>query len=627
MPRSRRAAKRPSASERAPARASKAVAIATPGRLAGRLRLVGPAVFFLLLFLFFDGVVDPRLTHHGFGILAPYHVVAFKTGSRFFWEQALHVGGLADYLARLLFQWFPIRGIGAAVLTASAVAAAAIARALGRPLPARGEALGYVPAALLLVLYCSYAHPLRSWLGVLAAAAAFLLYRWTAPQTAVWRMAFAAGLSTAMYAAMGAASLVLPLLVMLDELLVRGRKQTAGIALLIGIALPGAAVLLRALGPAEAFAGFALADPGVPPQRWPAMLALFLFFPTVFAAAALWGKDRPAAHERTATLLLQTAAACLLLTGLGWLAVDRPVRTTLAVDLAVAERRWDDALRAAENLPPGVYSVRCDRNLMLALYHTGRLADRWFADLRGPASNLLNTPEGQADGGTSLQESQVLLELGCVNDAQKAAFEALEASGEQPAVLEQLALIEIVRGRPETARMFLRALARQPLDRAEALAWLERLHADPAMEDDARVRSIRASALRRETLGGNESVETMLLTLLESNPRNRLAFELLMGHYLGAKQLDKAVAEFPRLKELGYAAPPILLQEAWLIHCGPTPRPFPVKGMAVDDAVLRRAAAFQAIAGAGPRGASIAGREELAGSYFLYYLLAADPRD
>ena len=43
-------------------------------------------------------------------------------------------------------------------------------------------------------------------------------------------------------------------------------------------------------------------------------------------------------------------------------------------------------------------------------------------------------------------------------------------------------------------------------------------------------------------------LETMLERLLERNPRNRMAFEYLMAHYLLTRQIDKMVANLRPLR-------------------------------------------------------------------------------
>ena len=61
------------------------------------------------------------------------------------------------------------------------------------------------------------------------------------------------------------------------------------------------------------------------------------------------------------------------------------------------------------------------------------------------------------------------LELGLVNEAEHQAHEALEVLGPLPVVLRRLAEINCLKGRPEVARVFLNALARDVIWRPYAL--------------------------------------------------------------------------------------------------------------------------------------------------------------
>jgi hypothetical protein len=269
-----------------------------------------------------------------------------------------------------------------------------------------------------------------------------------------------------------------------------------------------------------------------------------------------------------------------------------------------------------------MYNFRCHRNIMLALYHAGRFGDEMFRFPQASGLSPLNTPDVQRDIGSYCQESQLYLELGLVNAAEKCAYEALATSGDQPAVLEVLATAAVVKGRPDTARVFLSALAKHPLHRRAARDMLRRLEADPTLASDPRVSRIRENMLQKDYIGllGNE--EETLLALLEKNPHNKMAFELLMALYLAAGRPDKVAASFPRLKDFSYPRIPLHYQEAWVIYSGSSGSPPPASGFELDPEVLRRAQEVQRITAAFPRpedAARSAWEAGLGDSYFFYF--------
>ena len=91
-----------------------------PLTLAPRL---GPetGLFFLLFYFYVWLVIDPRLTLHSLGILAPYRPFSFSTGWPFFWEHLVRWGGLVEYGDRLLSQFQCSGWVGSLIATTAAL--------------------------------------------------------------------------------------------------------------------------------------------------------------------------------------------------------------------------------------------------------------------------------------------------------------------------------------------------------------------------------------------------------------------------------------------------------------------------------------------------------------------------
>jgi hypothetical protein len=228
------------------------------------------------------------------------------------------------------------------------------------------------------------------------------------------------------------------------------------------------------------------------------------------------------------------------------------------------------------------------------------------------------TPPEMRDQGSKYQESRLLLELGQVNLAEADAHDALESCGDLPAVLEQLAIIYIVKGQPDPARVFLHALAQHPLQAGLARGMLKRLAADPRLEDDPRVSRIRRNMLLKDNFLSASGAEQILEPLLERNPQNMLAFHLLMARYLSALRPDKVLAGLQRQEGLEPARLPRRYQEAVLVAAGiPGGERY---GVAPD--VIERARQFRRIlgkAGSQEDAATAALNAGFGDSYFFYY--------
>ena len=443
-------------------------------------------------------------------------------------------------------------------------------------------------------------------------------------------------------------SLLFPVLVAVYELLIVRRMLGALTAVLCGLGVAWAAgKTLFALGVNEDYGGFLLFGSGVW-RRLPCAIALYCFFPVVLAGAAGWrgvfarrtshAPDPPLPETDSSSVkaafrllgrgkpkrAIQMAVVFLGAGATAWYSFDAPARTALQIDYYSLCEHWTEVLRAADRMPYGTRTVRGNRNVVLALYRTGRLGDEMFRYPQAPGADLIATPGSAWDAGSYFQESRLFLELGQVNLAEKWAYEALETSGPLPEVLKHLATINLVKGRPETARILLGALGKNPLHRRTARELLQRLDEDPRLADDPRVSGIRRSMLTRDTFFSPRTpVEDLLLVLLEKNPRNRMAFEILMAFYLCNNRLDRSMANLRRLEDLEYREIPRHYQEAIVIYSNDTGREPPLGAYRLDPEVVRRGREFTAIMGTSASLEEIANRALAAGfgdTYYFYYL-------
>jgi tetratricopeptide (TPR) repeat protein len=606
-------------------------------------------LFFGAVYLYVWLLVDPRLIHHSLGILTPYSPFVVHTGWPFLNDHLARVGGLSEYLVRLLSQCYAVGWAGALVVAGAAWCMGRLADGIARRagMPGAGG-LQYFPAAILLMMYSGYSHPIGPAVSLLMAVAGFLLYARCAPSNPAARGATLLAASGASYYVAGTGGLLFAILAAVDEWLIGQRWTLAAPILACALAMPGVVSGLLGLDANEAYSAFLVADPGIAPGKWSYTLALYLFFPTLLAGSFLKGQARvgavpdpskaaaaPSKGPRKATpcssratrrfflpaVWVRTVAALCAAGVAAWLCWDGRTRTVLAMDFLANRGRWSEVLRVAQRLPAGVYNPRSALNVILALYHTGRLGDEMFHYPQRRDVDWFATPTGHRDLGAFFQESRLYLELGQVNLAERCAYEALATSGEQPEILEHLAMIHALTGRPQTAKMFLRTLGRHLFYRGVAHEMLRRLEADPSLEHDPRASRIRANAVATDLIAQEAGADELLQALLRKNPKNRMAFELLMARYLSDGRPDKVVANLDRLRDFAYPKIPRHYQEALVAHawsCGRSPLDF---GFPVDPAVLDDAGDFQRITttSGGPHEAVRAALEAgLGGTYFFY---------
>ena len=606
---------------------------------------VDVGVFFLLFYLYVWLVIDPRLVYQSIGITTYYYPFSFHSGWPFLEEHLARPGGLAEYGTRLLTQFYCFGWAGGLIVSAVAwclyFCTAVVTRCAGR---LQCDFFHYVPAVLLLVMYGAYGHPLGPVLSLLTGLLGFVLYVRLAPQTMAGRLPVLVLACAAFYQIAGAGSLLFPVMAGVYELLVAGRVFLAAAAWLCALGVPWAMGTLFGLDSLNTYSDLVIFGAGVGVGRWPYVLALF--FPALLAATATWSamagrrasrppkgrsRKRGSSPSREASRLvwqgrlsrfLPTAAVFLATGTAAWFSFDSFGRTVREIDYYSEREQWPEVLKAADRLPRGGCDGRSHRNIMLALYQTGQLGDRMFRYTQPPVDDLFRTPVGSRDVGTHYQESRLYLDLGLVNLAEKSAYEALETCGDLPAVLEELAIVNLVKGRPETAGIFLSALAQHPLYSRAARDMQRRVEADPSLEDDPRVAIIRRNMLDKDSVSRATTVEDLLLALLEKNPHNQMAFEFLMAYTLSAGRPEQIAARLERLKDFSYPRIPRHFQEAMAMCAFVRGGQSPISGYAIDPEVLRQSKAFLQILARVPsregalRAALAAGFGD---SYFFYF--------
>jgi len=229
-------------------------------------------------------------------------------------------------------------------------------------------------------------------------------------------------------------------------------------------------------------------------------------------------------------------------------------------------------LPAAASLPPGVYADYANQDVNLALYHLGRLPCDMF---HCPQWQLFVDHDFGARGRLfSRKAFDLFLELGRVNEAEVIAHNDLERhlSAE---FLMRCALTKLIKGRVDAARVYLNVLRDDLTYGGWAEGYLQRLRESQNLDDPLilRVRSlmitkddVHRTQVRLPNGEWSVSAEKTLESLLDRNPRNRMAFEYLMAVHLLKKDLDSLAADLPRLQAFSYQDTPLLYEEAAMLY-------------------------------------------------------------
>ncbi len=570
--------------------------------------------------------VDTSLLYHGDMVtLTPQWWIVFPPfflGWDFFWEQVRQPGGLVSYAANLLMQYYCYPSAGALIVAALAGVLIWGAHALGAAIEVAARRVwAFVPALALLGTVTSYLLLLDAFLSVacaLACLAAFArgLASARGARRAVWVFVL---LSPPLCWALGGAYL----LCALGYSLVVWRKRQRPLAAMTLLSFAvvvfcGALYLQRIRQPDEGFhlsvAGFA---GDAYEAAWPTLAGL-----PVIAAMLAW--DRVACHRsrKTPAARAQQDRARGAVVGIAVLVgtsvlvsfglMDQESRTLLRANYFARTNQWTELLAEIRSHPPTAYAPGLLYDINRALFETGQLGDRMFEFPQDPRFLLqIGTDAVPYRGCAAL-----LLRLGCVNEAEHTAFEALEVRGPRPYLLRDLAVIHIVKDRPEAARVFLRRLACDLIQGRWARECLERLAKDPRLEGDSEVTEIRRRMLQEDRIV--LSSLDLLRALVDENPRNRAAFEYLTAHYLLTCQLEEVVKQIPKLRDAGLTHLPASYGEALLLHCELTGDQPDVGGWTVTPEAIDLFRKFLAVTRDSPRDPN-ALNEVLAGTYYPYF--------
>lgn len=626
-------------------------------------------LFFLLCFLYLWLVVEPNLIYHCFGTILP-DAPTFAAGGSFLRDSLGVPGGPATYVSGLLSQGFYFAWLGAAIIVLAGFCLSELSR---RHLAAAGFAQAAVaaslPAIMFFLIYSRYKHPLTVSLAVSLGLLLSLVVERTPSHRPVVRVAACCFMVVLGFWLGGAGTLLVFALMTAVHALGRvcAAHHLASDQAVVGVrctpyellALPASVAIVWALAryvfliPArQALLTLTPFAPSVASgMDTLAKVLIFLLYGFVPLAVllVLVGKRALAARGRKPSVLARKtrgehkratterkgapsavfkkpalSAVPIVLMALGlYLTYDELRKPYVLSNYYACQKRWDKVLELGRRLPKGKNNVYVSHDTLRALYHTGRLPYDMFRYPLVPEAILLTHEERQSDL-TEWKLSDIFLELGHVNMAQKLASELLTTKGQLGIALEELGWISIIKGHPGTARVYLNAMKKDPIHRGRAELLLLALDSGFPPDQAAYIDRIR-SCMFDETAGvtGTEPVDETLAALLKHNPRNKMAFEYLMACYLLTKRVDKIVENMERFHDLGYQKMPTLYEEAILIHYGSTGQQVDLAKFPISRETLQRYEAFVRTASAmGTQDRQAALNRlirDFGTSYFFYY--------
>ncbi|WP_010662125.1 DUF6057 family protein [Marinilabilia salmonicolor] len=240
--------------------------------------------------------------------------------------------------------------------------------------------------------------------------------------------------------------------------------------------------------------------------------------------------------------------------------VDFEREGIMEYDFYVRMRKWEEIIhKAEEKAPQSPLSVTC---LNLALGKKGQLGDRMFEFIQKGDEGLI--PDFTKDFTIPMVAGEVYYHLGFINTAQRFSFEAMEALPDyQKSVrtMKRLAETSLINGNYVLSKKYLKILQNTFYYRKWA-TYLERaMQKEDLINQHPEYGLLRSMKLDRDFFFSDQEKD-MMLGIMLSEKKNKLAFEYLMAYCLLNKDIQHFVQYFPLGESLSYFRIPRHFQEA-----------------------------------------------------------------
>jgi len=590
-------------------------------------------LFFSLFCLYLWLVVEPHLVFHGSDRITNFP--SFYTTWGFVASHVSRPGGSIEYISAFLSQLFYFSWLGALVVTIQAWTLGRLVAYLLRTMGLkRLHVVAYMPALLLLAIYGRYTYFFPTTMALLCALALASVYMRLAIKRppAIGAASFM-GLSLVCYYAAGAAVLLFVPACAIPELLASGRRRLAVLYALVAAGLPYVlGVKVFGVSIMNAYSdllpiSWKLLDFDARRRGVETVCILYLLVPGVMAVggimSVLWADEvKRGRNSKDARVELPVwrglAGTVVLVAVAGALAYgsfDKTQKIHFAVDYYAYHEMWPRVLiegRRGGDDPSVMHAVN------RALYHTGQLGDNMFAWPQKPGYLLLPSTEYQ---WVYWRNFAVHLELGFINLAENALMECLAGMGDRPMILQQLAMINMAKGNPSTAKVYLHVLSATLFHGGWARHYLDLLERDPGLATDADVQGLRGVAMEEDYPSLQLTEESMLTCLLQKNRRNRMAFDYLMAWYLLDRKLTRFTNRLGELPGLGYATLPRHYEEAIMVYAAAERTTIQLTGYKPREEVRQQIAHFLTIlqSHGGDKQAALADLAKHHGDSYAFY--------
>jgi hypothetical protein len=470
-------------------------------------------------------------------------------------------GGVIAYLGRFLTQFYSNQLTGSLLLSAVITLPSVICIKIGKKLNPDSSIFNiilFIPSCILLLMQTHYYHLMEYNIGILIVLLYILLY---VSLTARFRNQIFLILIPGLYYIAGAFFLLFLLVSLtLGVTLKKGMRKLLPFLYASG-GLTVSVLLFKNLILLEPYQNLVMYPlPFIEDHTYKLLTysftAYLFLFPLTFKHFII---TKP--KDKTANLASMALSGLILMGTLFILIRNYNPQTVrvLQMEKFISEERWNEAIHYQENHPSGNLIGQYLYNI--ALSETNQLTDRLFFGRQDFNAHSLILPWNNEHLNWGVH---FFYSAGLINEAHRWAYEEMVVYGPRPGNVNYLIKTNIINGNYREAEVFIRMLSNTLLYKGLADKY------ETLLKDTLLINRHPILLQKREMMPlGNFYVEVAspqnnLPLLLQSNPKNKKAFEYKMAWFLLTKDVPAILTDLNIFKDLKYKKIPHHIEEAIL---------------------------------------------------------------
>jgi hypothetical protein len=500
-------------------------------------------------------------------------------------KSMLKPGGLIEYAARFLTQFYHAKVTGSLILAMVLTLPASILHSVNKrliPGTSFSLLLLLIPTFALLIMQANYFHLMEYNLGIVLVLSYYLFSISSVNKN---RQIIVVLIFPVIYYVAGAYALIFMIMYMIHNIFLKKNKLGYIFSLILLLIAAISFLLLWKyilLHPVEQF----VLSP-LPLLKNNLYRAIFIFlgsyiilYPLICLIA---DKRRGNRFNSPKYTLISTIFVFALTLFILFKIFNAQTSRVVELQRLIFAEKWEKAASFQEKKPA--------RNLIgeyfynIALSETDQLCDRLFSGSQDFGTNALVLPWGDEHLNRG---AYFYYSIGLMNEAHRWAYEEMVVYGQRPQNIEMLAKTSLINGKYAMAEKYINILKRTVYYRKEAKG-LEKLVENPDMISSNSELGSRLKLLPKENffIQFNEP-QTNLPIILASQPDNRKAFEYYMAGLLLTKNVETIAENIGKMKAAGYTRIPRYIEEAALIYYNSTKVMPDLGGLSISRDAINR---------------------------------------